>query len=409
MQSAFERAFVAGRADPAVRPSADEWMRLLGAETDQLVVCPRCTEFYSPTFSQCPYCRMRSGQFAGFGLKWILAGTIALIFMLLLVAVGAWAFIKYRPLPGRHLRFTPLSTPKRVFSPTPAPATPTPKAAADLFVPGRLYTTTLEIDPGSPRRAILARRDQVIELVRQPGASTGAESMFELSWKSGRASMISVPEGTEPGALSLIPRETVRADEGWRDLRVSIGPVNEWSATYRVPWDQLGFQFVATGDEPEFSVSDVLDETPAADAGLQRNDRVMPIGLLAGAVPRVEDFFRPSTPGRDGEIQLRVFRGQPSRISAYVAVGEFKYSQQANDYVVLEKVGPQSRADTAGLRKGDTVIRIGGIPTRTAQGRIDSLLNRQTTFEVYGEAQVQTMTIVRDKQLRVTFPSFKAR
>jgi len=58
LRALFVRAFVAGHADPAARPPAEEWRAALGAAADALVACGKSARHrHGPHLRECPWCQ----------------------------------------------------------------------------------------------------------------------------------------------------------------------------------------------------------------------------------------------------------------------------------------------------------------------------------------------------------------
>jgi hypothetical protein len=246
-----------------------------------------------------------------------------------------------------------------------------------------------------------AQKDDLLELEKvQAGVAE-----YRLNWGTGGATFAGSAVPGNPPSMKLTQRSPATA-EGWRDIRISVGVLNEWTATYRLPWRMVGLTVKMVEDEPRFAVAQVEEDLPAGGKGLQKDKRLFIAGMRYSANPQLSDF-QAAMAEKEGEILLKVFAGEPETITAFVTQYEVKFTEVPGEYAVLKQVGPGSRAWNAGLRPGDVVTRLAGVSTRRPALNLAALLNRPVTFEIYRRAQVEEVRISRDVGMRLKFLDFR--
>ena len=231
-------------------------------------------------------------------------------------------------------------------------------------------TTTIGyVLPGSPAaKAGLQAGDTILAVDHHHVTRFGGMSDESIQWRIVRSEAATIP-------ITIERIENGRAETKTVEAR-PIVPETKW-------WNRKGFREIGIVPAETPVIAKIEPDSPAAKAGLQRNDRIVAInGRPLYEILGIADYMRdhPSEP-----ITLTVDRND-ERLTLPFEPGNPK----------IDTVSPGSPATRAGLQPGDVVTAVDGQPARSTLAISDYITrheNQPITLSISRNGQTHEMRV----------------
>jgi regulator of sigma E protease len=231
-------------------------------------------------------------------------------------------------------------------------------------------TTTIGyVLPGSPAaKAGLQAGDTILAVDHHHVTRFGGMSDESIQWRIVRSEAATIP-------ITIERIENGRAETKTVEAR-PIVPETKW-------WNRKGFREIGIVPAETPVIAKIEPDSPAAKAGLQRNDRIVAInGRPLYEILGIADYMRdhPSEP-----IALTVDRND-ERLTLPFEPGNPK----------IDTVSPGSPATRAGLQPGDVVTAVDGQPARNTLAISDYITrheNQPITLSISRNGQTHEMRV----------------